>query len=205
METKICGVSDLKTLNFIINHKFPPKFIGFVTNYPKSKRHVDIKNLRNLLKKNKVNINYVLVLVDPSDEVLEKIKNLNFNYLQLYDVNPERTKMIKQKYKKKIISAITVKKSIDVKKYNLYQGIADIILFDGKGYEKSIGFNHNLLKSIPLSLKTMLAGNIHFRDNLIKYSKITDIIDLSGNLETSGKKDITKIDIFLKKIKNLKN
>ena len=32
-DTKICGISDLKTLKFIVNHPHPPKFIGFITNY----------------------------------------------------------------------------------------------------------------------------------------------------------------------------
>ena len=37
------------------------------------------------------------------------------------------------------------------------------------------------------------------------YKKITDIIDISGGLETSGLKDVSKINIFLKKIKLIKN
>ena len=50
----------------------------------------------------------------------------------------------------------------------------------------------------------MLAGNIQINDNLENYGKIADIIDISGGLETSGLKDISKIEIFLNKIKNLK-
>ena len=49
----------------------------------------------------------------------------------------------------------------------------------------------------------MIAGNIQIDDNLEKYKKIADIIDISGGLETSGLKDISKIDIFLNKIKLL--
>ena len=41
---KICGVSDLETLNFILNHEHPAKFIGFISNYKKSKRYVDHEN-----------------------------------------------------------------------------------------------------------------------------------------------------------------
>ena len=52
---KVCGVSNLETLEFLINHTFPPKFIGFITNYKKSKRYVDLETLKNLtnLKKKK--------------------------------------------------------------------------------------------------------------------------------------------------------
>ena len=33
--SKICGISDLDTLNFITNHPYPPQFIGFICNYKK--------------------------------------------------------------------------------------------------------------------------------------------------------------------------
>ena len=49
----------------------------------------------------------------------------------------------------------------------------------------------------------MLAGNIQIDDDLENYNKITDIIDISGGLETSGLKDISKINTFLKKIKKI--
>jgi len=46
----------------------------------------------------------------------------------------------------------------------------------------------------------MLAGNIKYNDNLEKFKKISDIIDLSGSLETQGEKDNKKINKFLKNI-----
>ena len=148
---------------------------------------------------------FVSVLVNPNEDILEKIKNLNFDYYQLYDVSPEKTKYIKKKYNKKIISALTIENKVDVNEYKKYKNISDIILFDSKGYEKSVSFNHDLLNDVPKSVNKMLAGNIHFNDNLEKYSKIADIIDISGSLETLGKKDISKINIFLQNISKIKN
>ena len=49
----------------------------------------------------------------------------------------------------------------------------------------------------------MVAGNIQIDDNLESYKEIADIIDISGGLETAGLKDISKIEIFLNKLKNL--
>ena len=46
---KICGVSDLETLNYILNHKFPPKFVGFISNYKKSRRYVEYDKLKELV------------------------------------------------------------------------------------------------------------------------------------------------------------
>ena len=202
---KICGISDLKTLKYITEHPCPPKFIGFITNYKKSKRYVEYKKLRELVNLDKEKINFVSVLVDPDNQILEKIKNLNFDYYQLYDVNPEKTKTIKEKYKIKIISALTINNKKDVDKYKKYQTISDIILFDGKGYEKSFGFNHKLLNNVPNTIKKMLAGNIQYNDTLEKFSKIADIIDISGSLETKGKKDISKINILLERINKIIN
>ena len=51
----------------------------------------------------------------------------------------------------------------------------------------------------------MLAGNINITDKFENYKKIADIIDISGGLETSGLKDISKIDIFLKKLNKMNN
>ena len=205
MDAKICGIKDSKTLNYIVNHNNPPKFVGFITNYPKSKRYVGHENLKKLINIDKKKINFVSVLVSPDDEILEKIKDLNFDYYQLYDVSPEKTKIIKEKYKVKIITALTIKNKNDIEEYKKFESISEIILFDSKGYEKSIGFDHQLLNNVPTSVNKMLAGNIRYDDKLDKYSKITDIIDISGSLETSGEKDISKIKIFLDNISKIKN
>ena len=203
MYAKICGVKESITLNYIINHKNPPKFVGFITNYAKSKRYIEYENLKKLTNVEKKEINFVSVLVNPDEEILEKIKNLNFDYYQLYDVSAEKTKSIKENYNIKIISALTIENKKDVKRYKDYELISDIILFDSKGYEKSVGFNHEILNNVPNSITKMLAGNIQYDDKLDKYSKITDIIDISGSLETSEKKDISKVNIFLENISNI--
>ncbi len=205
MEAKICGVKDISTLRYILNHKYPPKFIGFIVNYKKSKRYVELEKLKKLIKVKKKKTYFVAVIVKPKKKFLDKIKNLNFDFYQLYNASPKITKSIKEKYKKKIITALTIESKNDVKEYKKFKSISDIILFDSKGYEKSIGFDHKLLNDIPNSITKMLAGNIHFDDKLDKYSKITDIIDISGSLETLEKKDPKKINFFLKKINKIKN
>ena len=194
---KICGVSDTKTLDFILNHPHPPKFIGFITNYEKSKRFIKYEKLKKLINVERKKVNFTSVLVKPTDEILEKIKNLNFNYYQLYDVSPERTKEIKSRYKIKIITAITVSNKNDVNKYKNYTDISDIILFDSKGYHKSESFDHKLLNGVSKELNKMIAGNIQI-DDIPSFKNQDFIIDLSGALEDEeGKKDINKINKLL--------
>ena len=202
---KICGIKDSDTLNYIINHPYPPKFIGFICNYPKSSRYVELNSLKKLLNVKKNKSEFVAVLVKPNNKILEEIKNLPFDYYQLYDCTPDEIKIIKQKYQKKIITALTIKDESDVLKYKSFVDVTDIYLFDSKGYEKSQSFDHNLIKNIKLNKELMLAGNIKFDDNLKNYEKIANYLDLSGGLETSGLKDTSKIDIFLNNLNKLKN
>lgn len=200
---KICGISDPRTLKYILDHSYPPQFIGFITNYEKSSRFVKFEKLKDLISVDKKKINFVSVLVDPDNEILNKIKDLNFDYFQLYDVDPERTKKIKDKYKIKIISALTISNKQDVIKYKSYSDIADIILFDSKGYHESESFDHNLLKEVPSDLNKMIAGNIQL-DDISNLKNKDYIVDLSGALEDKdGKKDINKIDRLLNTIHNI--
>ena len=196
-DLKICGISDPETLNYILNHPYPPKFIGFIANYENSKRYVAYENLKNLVNVNRKQTNFVSVLVSPTNQLLEKIKDLNFDYYQLYDVDPVRTMEIKEKYKIKIISALTISTKKDVDRYKDYLEISDIILFDSKGYHKSEGFDHDLLEQVPNEINKMIAGNIQIHD-IPDFKNKNFIIDLSGSIENNeGKKDIYKIDELL--------
>ena len=197
LQCKICGVSDNEILKFIVNHQFPPQFIGFIVNYKKSKRFVEIKKLKKLLDIDKKKTKFVAVLVKPNNEILEKIKNLNFDYYQIYDCAPDKIKYIKEKYNKKIISAITVQNKKDLNKYKNFLTFSEIILFDSKGYEKSIGFDHSLLENLPNNFKKMIAGNIKIED-ILNFRYKNYIIDVSGALEDkTGIKNKNKINKFL--------
>ena len=202
---KICGISDSETLTYIINHPHPPKFVGFICNYPKSSRYVEYENLKKLLNINSKKSYYVAVLVKPNREILEKIQKLPFDYYQLYDCSPDEIKEIKRKYEKKIITAFTIKSKSDLTNYKLYSDVTDIYLFDSKGYEQSQSFDHDLIKNIKLNKELMIAGNIQYNDDLKNYKNLANFIDLSGGVETSGLKDLSKIEFFLTKVNEIKN
>ena len=65
-----------------------------------------------------------------------------------------------------------------------------------------MAFDHRLIENLNLDKEIMIAGNIKFDDNIEKFKKIADIVDISGGLETYGLKDISKIEIFLNKFKS---
>ena len=200
---KICGISDTKTLTYIVNHSYPPQFIGFIVNWKASSRYVEFNQLEELLNINKRQSKYVAVLVKPDEDILEKIKDLPFDYYQIYDCSFDEIKQIKEKYNKKIITALTIENKEDVKKYKVYETISEIILFDSKGYEKSMSFDHDLLNEVDDSIKKMIAGNIKIED-VTNFKNKHYILDVSGSLESSkGVKDINKIDKFLNTVHNI--
>jgi len=199
---KICGVKDPQTLSYIINHKYPPKMIGFICNWPKSKRFVKNEDLNQLLNIDKKQSKFVAVLVNPDEIILEQLKDLPFDYYQIYDSKPNYIKKIKEKYNKKIISVVTVSNKDDVNNYKRYENISDIILFDSKGYHESESFNHNYLDKVITKTPLMIAGDIKI-DDLDNFKNKNFCIDISGGLETEGIKDINKIDKFLNSVHNI--
>ena len=200
---KICGISDAKTLTYIVDHPHPPQFIGFIVNWKASSRYVELDRLKELLNINKKKSKYVAVIVKNDESTLEKIKDLPFDYYQMYDCSPEEIFKIKEKYNKKIIAALNIENKEDVRKYKDYENISEIILFDSKGYEKSISFDHNLLDEVEDHIEKMIAGNIKIED-VTDFKNKNYILDVSGSLESSkGVKDINKIDKFLNTVHNI--
>ena len=200
---KICGISDLDTLNYIINHPYPASFIGFIVNYSQSPRFVKFKKLKELLNVDKKKCKFVCVLVKPDPEILQKIQNLPFDYYQIYDCSPDEIELIKNNCNKKIIAALTISNSKDIKRYKDFENVADIILFDSKGYERSESFDHEFLNNVKTSKQIMVAGDIK-TDDLIKFKNKPYLIDVSGHLESEkGFKDINKIDKFLNTVHNI--
>ena len=200
---KICGISDPKTLTYIVDHPHPPQFVGFIVNWKASSRYVELDRLKELLNIDKKKSKYVAVIVKNDESTLEKIKDLPFDYYQMYDCSPEEIIKIKEKYNKKIIAALTIENKEDIKKYKEYENISEIILFDSKGYEKSMSFDHNLLDEVEDHIEKMIAGNIKIED-VTDFKNKHYILDISGNLESSkGVKDINKIDKFLNTVHNI--
>ena len=201
--SKICGISDLTTLNYIINHPYSPKYIGFIVNFLRSPRFVKFDKLTELLNVDKKNCKFTAVLVKPNLDILEKIKDLPFDYYQIYDCTLEQIQLIKNDYNKKIIVAITISDQKDIEKYKEFEKIADILLFDSKGYDQSDSFNHELLKNVNTSKPIMIAGDIK-TDDLIRFKDKPYLIDISGHLESKkGVKDLNKIDKFLNTVHNI--
>ena len=201
MQAKVCGLKTAEQVECCV--EYGANFCGFILNYKKSHRFINYKTADLLTSIDRKNSAYVGVLVNPTMNELEIFSNLKLDYFQIYgNFNLEKIKLIRSKYNKKIIMSLQIKEKRDVLNYKTYQNIADIILFDSSGLHKSLSWNYNWINVVPPSIKKMLAGNINL-DMLENLKKITDIVDVSGALETDKVKDIIKIKMFLEKIKKI--
>jgi len=201
MQTKICGLTEINQVETCL--EYGASMCGFIMFYPQSHRNLSLEKAQELTSIKNAKSN-VAVIVNPSNTELDKIADINFQYYQIYGTQePDKIDEIKKRNNVKIIKALTIETKEDVLKYKKYETVSDIILFDSKGMEKSLSFNHALLDDVPKNIAKMIAGNIQIED-LEKLNKIADIIvDVSGSLETNKKKDLSKIKEFLLKVKQL--
>jgi phosphoribosylanthranilate isomerase len=201
MKAKICGLKTADEVETCIEHG--ANFCGFILNYKKSHRFISYETANRLTKIKKKNTAFVGVLVNPTIDELKTFSKINLDYFQIYgDFNVEYITEIKSKFNKKIIIGLQIKNEQDVLKYKTYKKLADIILFDSSGLHRSVSWNYNWIKQVPSSVTRMLAGNIN-TDLLENLKKLTDIVDVSGALETDKVKDLNKIKNFLNKVKQI--
>ena len=201
MKLKACGLSNPIEIETCVSLNV--NYCGFILNYPKSHRYISLDKARELTKINKGNTKYVGVLVEPTIKQLNQFSELNFDYFQLYgNFHPDELISIKDKFKKKIISSIQVKKKEDIDNYKLVESNSDIILWDSSGYEESLSWDYNWLKTVSTKVEKMVAGNITI-DKIKNLVNLADTIDVSGALETNKVKDIDKIKEFNTVIKKI--
>jgi phosphoribosylanthranilate isomerase len=201
MQAKVCGLTTMEQVETCVS--YGADFCGFILNYKKSHRFINYQTAAKLTQINKQNTSYVGVLVNPTKEELKIFSNLNLDYFQIYaDYSKEQMNEIKNNYKKKIIMSLQIKHEQDVLKYKIYEKVVDIILFDSSGLHRSLSWNYDWIKRVPSSIVKMLAGNINM-DMLKNIKEITDIVDVSGALETDKVKDLNKIKNFLNKVKQI--
>ena len=201
MKLKVCGLSNPIEVETCISLNVD--YCGFILNYSKSHRYISFNKAKDLTNINKRNTKYVGVLVEPTIEELKKFSKLNLDYFQLYgNFKSDELIKIKEKFKKKIITTIQIKKKKDIGKYKLIENYSDIILWDSSGYEESLSWNYNWLKPVSIKIEKMVAGNITI-DKIHRLIGLADTIDVSGALETNKVKDINKIKKFTAEIKKI--
>ena len=205
---KICGITseeDLKNAQ-----KVGADFVGFVL-VEKSKRFINLKKLELLSMVVSKPLKSVALLVDPSDDFLEKLLlSSRVDYIQLHgDESPERVDEIARITNIPLIKAIGVEKKSDLINIRSYESSVDYILLDSKAKEnghlkggRGISFNWNIIRGFNFKKPWFLAGGLN-ANNVIDAMEITGatMLDVSTGVENEpGKKSIEKMKKFIGRV-----
>lgn len=201
-KVKICGLknpTDIKCINTL-----SPDFAGFVMFFEKSHRNISPEKAQKLLSALDPNIKSVAVTVSPTEEQLEQIHTLGFDYVQIHGKISEK---LLSECKTPVIRAINVSgiESIgDIEYLDNVKGI----LFDSAVPGSGQGFDWTLLKKLPKTDKMLfLAGGLTADNVAAAICQVHPYaVDVSSGVELSDKsgKDFKLVRTFIENARNSK-
>ena len=201
-KVKICGLknpTDIKCINTL-----SPDFAGFVMFFEKSHRNISVQTAQELLTLLDKNINSVAVTVSPTEEQLEQIYNLGFDYVQIHG---NITDEVLKNSKTPIIRAINVSGTDSLTDLDNYKNVKGI-LFDSAVPGSGQGFDWTLLKKLPKTDKMLfLAGGLTTDNVAAAVCQVHPYaVDVSSGVELSDKsgKDFKLVRAFIENARNSK-
>ena len=207
IEIKLCGLKEPSHIEVAFNLGI--KYVGLVL-YKKSPRYLNRETARSLIYNSPPGIKKVGLVVDPTNDFLDTISDIDLDMLQLHGSETlDRVREIKSKVNVSLIKAVGVKDKKDLELVEKYAEIADQILIDAKPNDNSlpggngIKFDWKILEDINWEFPWFLAGGLN-ESNIDDALFATNAkkVDLSSGVEDShGKKSIVKITKFVKKIR----
>lgn len=199
-KVKICGIknpTDIKCINTL-----SPDFAGFVMFFEKSHRNISVQTAQELLALLDKNIKSVAVTVSPTEEQLEQIYNLGFDYVQIHG---NITDEVLKNSKTPIIRAINVSGTDSLTDLDNYKNVKGI-LFDSAAPGSGQGFDWTLLKKLPKTDKMLfLAGGLTADNVAAAICQVHPYaVDVSSGVELADKsgKDYQLVQEFIKNAKS---
>lgn len=201
-KVKICGLknpTDIKCINTL-----SPDFAGFVMFFEKSHRNISVQTAQELLALLDKNIKSVAVTVSPTEEQLEQIYNLGFDYVQIHG---NITDEVLKNSKTPIIRAINVSGTDSLTDLDNYKNVKGI-LFDSAVPGSGQGFDWTMLKKLPKTDKMLfLAGGLTADNVATAICQVHPYaVDVSSGVELSDKsgKDFELVRTFIENARNSK-
>ena len=199
-KVKICGLknqTDIKCINTL-----SPDFAGFVMFFEKSHRNISPEKAQKLLSALDPNIKSVAVTVSPTEEQLEQIYNLGFDYVQIHG---NITDEVLKNSKTPIIRAINVSGTDSLTDLDNYKNVKGI-LFDSAVPGSGQGFDWTMLKKLPKTDKMLfLAGGLTADNVAAAICQVHPYaVDVSSGVELADKsgKDYQLVQEFIKNAKS---
>jgi len=204
---KICGLTTAKAAE--ATTRAGADMAGFVF-FEKSPRHLsDMDQARAVAAGLGTSVAKVALTVDASDEMLREIvSGLAPDYLQLHGTETaQRVREVKNLFNLPVIKACPISDAKDVEAARLYQGHADLLLFDAKpptsdpSRPGGMGavFDWSVLAGTRWTVPWLLAGGLTPETVGKAVSRVAPGgVDVSSGVETSpGKKSPELIERFV--------
>jgi phosphoribosylanthranilate isomerase len=208
-QVKICGLSSPETMDAAL--AAGADYVGLVFFAP-SPRHVELATAQALAERARGRARIVALMVDPNDELVrEVVAAVSPDLVQLHgSETPERVAMIRTAIGRPVIKAIKVETEADAEQALLYEGKADLILFDAKAPKDAVlpggngaAFDWALLDAVKGRVAFMLSGGLtpHNVQEAIRATAPVAVDVSSGVERHPGEKDGSLIRRFLRAAK----
>lgn len=201
-KVKICGLKNPTDITCI--NTLSPDFAGFVMFFEKSHRNISPEKAQKLLSALDPNIKSVAVTVSPTEEQLEQIYNLGFDYVQIHG---NITNEILKNSKTPIIRAINVSGTDSLTDLDNYKNVKGI-LFDSAVPGSGKSFDWSMLKKLPKTDKMLfLAGGLTADNVAAAICQVHPYaVDVSSSVELADKsgKDFELVRAFIENARNSK-
>ncbi len=186
-KVKICGLFRDEDIEFVNICK--PDYAGFVINYPKSHRSLDIERAKRLVQSLDGDIKSVAVVVNQTiDDVVLLARA--FDIIQLHgSESNEYINLLKTHSKTQVFKAFKIRSATDLSVAQ--ESSADVVLLDN-GYGTGEQFDWSLIENFGRDF--ILAGGISSLNVLEAIKRFAPYaIDVSSSVESNKIKDFLKI------------
>jgi len=204
---KICGLSTPETLHAAVDAG--ASHVGFMF-YDRSPRHVTLAQAASLRALLPATVQAVAVLVNAEDALVDEVvRVVRPDLLQLHgEEPPERVAALKRRSSLPVMKVISVADAADVATADIYEKVADLLLFDAKPPKSmanampggnAVSFDWSLMANATQKLPWMLSGGLT-PDNVTDAVRQTGatMVDVSSGVEDEpGKKNVALIRAFI--------
>lgn len=190
VKIKLCGM--FREEDIIFANEAMPDYIGFVLNFPKSHRSIDLEAARRLKQKLSPEIKSVGVFVNLPETACAEYANCGIiDMIQLHGgEDAEYIRRLRELTDAPIIKAIKVTCAEDLE--NAGSGADFLLLDSGTGSGKA--FDHKILNSAKINKPFFMAGGLtpeNLAEIVREYKPFA--VDLSSGIETDRVKDREKM------------
>ena len=202
---KICGLREARHVDAAV--KAGAGLTGFVF-FPASPRDVSIAEAATLTARVPESVRKVALTVDADDDLLARIvAGAGIDTVQLHgSETPARVDHVRQTFGLPVIKALPISTATDVAAARIFEGHADMLLFDAKPPKDATrpggnaeSFDWTLLQGIDFQVPWLLAGGLD-ASNVARALSITGapMVDVSSGVEDApGQKSTQKIRDFI--------